>query len=110
MPDIIANLRVDQAWGFFGVSGALHEAGGAYYLTADNVNNGHPADKLGWAAAVGGPLNLAGGDQVGVNFGYAEGAPGFCDQPARCWATMPAPASSLGGSRTACSTPGQRSS
>ena len=26
MPDIVANLRVDQAWGFFGVSGALHEA------------------------------------------------------------------------------------
>jgi hypothetical protein len=78
MPDIIANLRVDQAWGFLGVSGALHSASGAYYLTADNVNNGHPADKLGWAGAVGGALNLGGGDQVGINFCYTEGAPGFC--------------------------------
>ena len=58
MPDVIANLRVDQAWGFAGVSVAIHDASGAYYGTANNVNNGHPADKLGWAVAVGGQLNL----------------------------------------------------
>src|SRR5215468_12118309 len=28
MPDIVANLRVDQAWGFLGVSGAVHDASG----------------------------------------------------------------------------------
>ena len=77
MPDVIANLRVDQAWGFAGVSVALHEVGGGYYGNPNNVNNGHPADKLGWAVAVGGLLNLPGGDQFGVNFAYGEGASGY---------------------------------
>jgi hypothetical protein len=78
MPDIVTNLRVDQPWGFAGVSAAIHEASGAYYLTPDIVNNGRPADKLGWAFAVGGKRNLAGGDMVGINACYAEGASGFC--------------------------------
>ena len=77
MPDIIANLRVDQAWGFAGISAALHDASGAYY-GANNVNNGHPADKYGWALAGGAKFNLAGGDMIGFNVCYAEGAPGFC--------------------------------
>jgi hypothetical protein len=76
-PDVIANLRVDQAWGFVGVSGAIHDASGGYYATANNVNNGHPADRLGWAVAVGGQLNLPGGDQAGINFAYGEGATGY---------------------------------
>jgi hypothetical protein len=77
-PDIVANLRVDQAWGFFGISAGLHESSGAYYQTPDNVNNGHPADKYGWAAAVGGQIILANKDQIGANFCYSEGAAGFC--------------------------------
>src|SRR5262245_16683298 len=76
-PDVIANLRVDQAWGFVGVSAAIHDASGSYYQTPNNVNNGHPADKLGWAVAAGGLLNLPGGDQTGINFAYAEGATGY---------------------------------
>jgi hypothetical protein len=61
VPDIIANLRVDQAWGFAGISAALHDASGAYYNTApvvnacgvtlNCVNNGRPEDKYGWALA-----------------------------------------------------------
>ena len=78
MPDIVANLRVDRAWGYAGVSGVLHEAGGAYYLTPDNVNNGHPADGRGWAFAGGAQLNLQGGDLFGFNVCYAEGASGYC--------------------------------
>ena len=89
MPDVIANLRVDQAWGFAGVSAAIHDASGAYYNTpvgigcgAGNcVNNGHPADKLGWAVAAGGQLNLPGGSQAGINFAYAEGATGYVTNP-----------------------------
>ncbi len=77
VPDIITNLRIDQAWGYLGVSTAIHDVSGAYYGDANNVNNGHPADKYGWAVAVGGLLNLAGGDIVGVNFVYANGAPGY---------------------------------
>ena len=60
MPDIIANLRLDQAWGFVGISAALHDASGAYYATPNVVNNGHPEDKYGWALAGGAKFNLAG--------------------------------------------------
>jgi hypothetical protein len=77
LPDIIANLRVDQAWGYAGVSAAIHDVSGAYYLTPNSVNNGHPDDKLGWAAAVGFQLNLPGGDSVGANFVYTKGASGY---------------------------------
>ena len=61
VPDIIANLRLDQAWGFVGISAALHDASGAYYATPNElVNNGHPEDKYGWALAGGAKFNLAG--------------------------------------------------
>ena len=56
VPDIIANLRVDQAWGFAGISAALHDASGAYYATPNVVNNGHPEDQVrlgvGWRCQV----------------------------------------------------------
>ena len=42
------------------------------------VNNGHPEDKYGWALAGGAKFNLPGGDMIGFNVCYAEGAPGFC--------------------------------
>jgi hypothetical protein len=77
VPDIVANLRVDQAWGFAGVSVALHDASGAYYGTVNNVGNGHPEDKYGWAIATGAKFNLPGGDTIGVNFAYGDGATGF---------------------------------
>ena len=97
-PTSIANLRVDQAWGFAGVSVAIHDASGAYYRTANNVNNGHPADKLGWAAAVGGQFNLPGGDQAGINFAYSEGATGYATNiGTACRCTMPRPASASAG-------------
>ena len=75
VPDVVANLRVDQAWGFAGISASLHDASGAYYNTApvvnacavtgNCVNNGHPEDKYGWALAGGAKFNLPGGDTVG---------------------------------------------
>jgi hypothetical protein len=78
VPDVIANLRVDQAWGFAGVSAALHDASGAYYGTPNVVNNGHPEDKYGWALAGGAKFNLPGGDMIGFNVCYTEGAAGMC--------------------------------
>jgi hypothetical protein len=78
VPDIIANLRVDQAWGFAGISASLHDASGAYYNTGNNVNNGHPEDKYGWALAGGAKFNLQGGDMIGFNVCYSEGAAGMC--------------------------------
>jgi Porin subfamily len=85
MPNIVVNGRVDQAWGFAGISAAISDVSGGYYSTAttvavpgNNVNNGHPADKIGWAVSAGASFNLPGGDTFGVNACYAEGATGFC--------------------------------
>ena len=33
MPDIVGNLRVDQAWGSAQIMGALHQVGGRYYTS-----------------------------------------------------------------------------
>jgi hypothetical protein len=80
VPDLIANLRVDQAWGFAGISGALHDVSGAYFQTPNVVSNGHPDDKYGWAVAGGIKLNLGQNnvDAAGFNVCYTQGAPGFC--------------------------------
>jgi hypothetical protein len=85
VPDIVGNLRVDQAWGFFGVSAALHQVAGGYYTTslagciANTVGCGHPEDKWGWAVGVGGQLNVPGlpGDTMGAMFRWAQGATGY---------------------------------
>ncbi len=49
MPDIVANLRVDQAWGSAQIMGALHEVNALYYQNtgANPLNRGlgHPDDK-----------------------------------------------------------------
>src|SRR5215218_7957910 len=78
VPDVVANLRVDQAWGFAGISAALHDASAAYYATPNVVNNGHPEDRYGWALAGGAKFNLPGGDMIGFNVCYSEGAAGMC--------------------------------
>ena len=78
VPDVVANLRVDQAWGFAGISVALHDTSGAYYNFPNNVNNGHPEDKYGWAVAGGAKFNLQGGDMIGFNVCYGEGNAGRC--------------------------------
>jgi hypothetical protein len=77
VPDIVGNLRVDRTWGFAGVSIALHDASGAYYATLNETVRGHPAETYGWAAAAGANFNLPGGDAIGANFAYGEGATGF---------------------------------
>jgi hypothetical protein len=79
VPDVVVNLRVDQAWGFAGISAVLHNASGAYYNSPNNVNNGHPEDKYGWALAAGAKFNLQGGDMIGFNVCYAEGDSGRCN-------------------------------
>ena len=47
-------------------------------ITGNCVNNGHPEDKYGWALAGGAKFNLQGGDMVGFNVCYSEGAAGMC--------------------------------
>ena len=77
-PDIVANLRVDQAWGSAQVMGALHDVSAAYYGgAATSVANGHPGDKWGWAVGAGLKVNfpmIGPGDYFQAQVGYAEGA------------------------------------
>jgi hypothetical protein len=54
MPDIVGNIRVDQAWGLFQLSGALHEVDASYntlgaggIATALSSISGHPDTKYG---------------------------------------------------------------
>jgi len=77
-PDIVANLRVDQAWGSAQVMGAVHDASGGYYGTAlGNWNNGHPGDKVGWAVGAGIKINfpmIGPGDYFQAQVNYTQGA------------------------------------
>jgi hypothetical protein len=84
-PDIVGNLRVDQAWGSAQLMAAAHDASGAYYGGGVNQNNGHPGDKWGWAVGAGVKINLpmiAAGDYVAAQVAYSEGALKYiCNHP-----------------------------
>ena len=54
MPDVVGNIRVDQAWGLFQLSGELHEVDASYNTlgaggipTTASVMSGHPDTKYG---------------------------------------------------------------
>src|SRR5262245_58343771 len=61
VPDIVANLRVDQAWGSAAIAGALHQVNTTYNILAVSPltpeQSGHPSDEWGWAAMAGLRLN-----------------------------------------------------
>jgi hypothetical protein len=86
VPDVVGALRIDQAWGYAQIAAAMHDASGGYYqvggaaLAAGIINNGHPADKYGFAVTGGFTLNdVLGmkGDQVGMQAAYSQGAAGY---------------------------------
>jgi hypothetical protein len=94
MPDIVGNVRVDQAWGSAMLKGALHQNRGGYYTAfpvgagvsctaAANTTNttqcGHPDDKIGWAVGAGIALNIPGlpGDSISLEGAYGKGAIGY---------------------------------
>jgi Porin subfamily len=75
MPDVVANLRVDQAWGSAQVSGAIHQVNAGYYLTPPA--SGSPSNAYGFAISGGLKLNapfISPGDYFQGQFGYTEGA------------------------------------
>jgi hypothetical protein len=80
-PDFGGVLRYDQKWGNVGVFAMGHDASASYYsCTAILTTCGHPDDQLGWAAGIGGTINLpmiAAGDRVGAQFVYTNGAAGY---------------------------------
>ncbi|MGB3864789.1 MAG: porin [Xanthobacteraceae bacterium] len=79
IPDIVGQIRVDQAWGLFQLSAAAHQIRASYYGTSPSLNEtlGHPADTWGYAVQVGLSLkNLptGAGDSINFSAGYANGA------------------------------------
>ena len=77
IPDIVANLRVDQGWGSVQVMGALHQLRDFGYAGAVNVPTAKAGDKMGWAVGAGLRLNLdtiARGDVLWLQAVYADGA------------------------------------
>jgi hypothetical protein len=74
IPDIVGNLRLDQAWGSAFVSAAAHEVHGNYYSNADF---GRPSSTYGYAVSGGFELkNLptGAGDSFKMEATYAKGA------------------------------------
>ena len=83
-PDIVGNIRVDQAWGLFQVSGMAHLVNASYNTlgaggvpTPGSEISGHPEDK--WGGAVSAALQLknlptGAGDDIKIDATYAKGA------------------------------------
>ena len=98
VPDLVANLRVDQAWGSAQIMGALHQVAGRYYTNApfsnsgagasvvandscnsagaNTVSCGSPDDKWGWAAGAGLTLKMPwdAKDTLSGVIAYSKGA------------------------------------
>ena len=79
--DIVANLRVDQAWGGAQIMGAAHLVNANYNSpttgAAASIIAGHPSDKWGWAAGAGLKINtpfIGQGDWFQTQFNFTEGA------------------------------------
>jgi hypothetical protein len=90
-PDVVANLRVDQAWGSAQIMGAIHDVGAGYYGTPGAVFggacsavgattttcNGHPDEKIGFAVGAGIKVNfpmIGPGDYLQAQVNYTQGA------------------------------------
>lgn len=77
IPDIVANLRVDQGWGSVQVMAALHQLRDFGYAGAVNAPTARASDKFGWAVGAGLRLNLdmlARGDVLWLQGVYSDGA------------------------------------
>ncbi|MFS8038107.1 porin [Xanthobacter sp. AM11] len=79
-PDIVANLRIDQAWGSAQLSGALHQVVATEPLYAGFFPGAASTDSWGWA--IGGTVEfklpmLAKGDSLFIQAGYEEGAANY---------------------------------
>ncbi len=93
-PDVVGNIRVDQAWGLFQISAAAHEVSGSYNIlntrcgtpaavgiaggaaTAASEINGHPDTK--WGGSVMAALQIkniptGAGDDFKIDASYAKG-------------------------------------
>ena len=77
-PDIVGNLRVDQAWGSAQVMGALHQVNAALLRRRRRPSTGGiPANKWGWVVGGGIKINapfISPGDYFITEVNYTQGA------------------------------------
>ncbi|TYL70686.1 porin [Bradyrhizobium cytisi] len=74
-PDLIGQVRVDQAWGLFQFSAAAHDMHAAYYGATEVT--GHPDDKWGWAVQAAMSIKnipTGAGDSINLQAVYTDGA------------------------------------
>ena len=94
-PDLVGNLRVDQAWGSAQIMAAIHNASGGYYsnfpglvapaagvppgLNPGSSVFGHPGEAWGWATGAGIRFVnfLLPKDTIEAQVNYAKGAIGY---------------------------------
>jgi hypothetical protein len=83
-PDIVGNIRIDQAAFTAQLSGAVHNVSATYYATPaggiGTESSGHPEDK--WGFAVSGGIQLKNlptgpGDKISFDGTYTEGGPKY---------------------------------
>jgi hypothetical protein len=84
IPDVVGNIRVDQAWGLFQLSGALHDVNASYnsigaFNTPSTLSilSGHPDSKFGGAVMAAlqiKNLPTGTGDDIKFDASYAKGA------------------------------------
>jgi hypothetical protein len=83
-PDLVGNIRIDQAWGLFQLSGALHDINASYNSigafntpSTTSILSGHPDSKLGGAVMAAlqiKNLPTGTGDDIKIDASYAKGA------------------------------------
>jgi hypothetical protein len=86
VPDVVANLRIDQTWGSAQLMGALHQDNAQYYdsLVTSGNGTGHPGDAWGFVVGAGLRLNfpmIAQGDYFQSEVNYTHGALRYLNQP-----------------------------
>jgi hypothetical protein len=90
VPDVIANLRLDQSWGVVQLSGAMHEVRVGNYASFAGVTPrfAAPDAKYGFAVNLGTKINLpmlGAGDLLYLQGTYTKGAPSYVINDAFGW-------------------------
>jgi hypothetical protein len=97
MPDIVANVRIDQAWGSAQIMGALHQNRGGYYSSPvgcsvggvlNTTDCGYSNDEIGWAVGAGLIFNNVfglRGDSISIQAQYGQGAVGYISRTNGAW-------------------------
>jgi hypothetical protein len=84
MPDIVANVRIDQAWGGAQIMGAIHENSAQY---VGGTTNAFPSASNSYGYALGAGLKLlapmiGAGDYFQTQFNYTVGATSYVNNSA----------------------------